>query len=121
MQYYRSNVVRIISEILACTKGYSRDYTQYILKASTTFCSLTWADNDIYLVDQELKVVWRKLSGDTNVPILFLTFSIGIEDSVRGIKLSCDKYKDAIDTLKELYIAARKGKINVHGMSSDGY
>ena len=42
------------------------------------------------------------------MPVRFLTFSIGIEDSIRDIELSPNK--DVIDTLKELSLAARKKK-----------
>ena len=60
------------------------------------------------MADQQLKVVWKKLSGDVDIAILFLVFSIGIEDSVRHIELSTNK--DVIDTFSELSILAQKRK-----------
>ena len=87
--------------------------TQYNVVASTTLCTSTWAGEDIYLVDQKLGVVWKKLIGDVDMPVLFLKFSIGIEDSVRDIELSHDK--DVIDTFNELSILAAKKKPRVCG------
>ena len=92
---------------------------QYNLIVSKDLCSSIWAGDDIYLIDQEFKVVYKTFSGDIDMPVMFLTFSIGIEDSIRDIKLCCNK--DIIDTLKGLSIIARKKKSNVYGMSSDGY
>ena len=86
------------------------------MKQSSTLRSSTWAGEDIYLVDQQLKVVWKKLSGDVDIAILFLVFSIGIEDSIRDIKLSTDK--DVIDTFSELSILAKKRKTKGTSMFS---
>ena len=91
--------------------------TQYNVKASTTLRSSTWAGEDIYLVDQQFKVVWKTFSDDMEMPVMFLKFSIGMEDSIREIKLSHDN--DVIDTLRELSIAARERKSNDYGMSDE--
>ena len=65
---------------------------------------------------------WSKVVGcletfsdNIEMSVMFLKFSIGMEDSIREIELSDDN--DVIDTLKELSIAARKKKSN--GMSDE--
>ena len=123
---YKSGIADGHKEYATRTKEYQRDgkkdelfnifaldvpfkcTTQYNVKQSSTLCSSTWAGEDIYMADQQLKVVWKKLSGETDIAILFLVFSIGIEDSIRDIELSTDK--DVIDTFSELSILAQKRK-----------
>ena len=91
--------------------------TQYNVKARKTLRSSTWAGEDIYLVDQQFKVGWKIFSGDIEIPVIFLKFSIGMEDSIREIELSHDN--DVIDTLRELSIAAREKQSNDYGMSDE--
>ena len=51
------------------------------------------------------------------MPVMFLTFSVGIEDSIREIELADDN--DVIDTLAELSIAVKKKNRNAYGMSTE--
>ena len=88
------------------------------MKASTTYRTSPWAGEGICLADQKLSVVWKTFLDDIEMPVMFLKFSIGMEDSIREIELSHDD--DVIDMLAELSFAAREGQSNDYGMS-DGY
>ena len=49
------------------------------------------------------------------MPVIFVTYSVGIENSIREVELPDDN--DVIDTFTELSIAAKKEKRNAYGMS----
>ena len=89
--------------------------TQYNKIASKAYCTIPWAGEDTCLVDHKFSVIWKELSKGTRMPVMFVTYSVGIENSIRDVELADDN--DVIDTLAELSIAAKKEKRNAYGMS----
>ena len=91
--------------------------TQYNEIASNIYRTIPWAGEDTCLVDHKFSVIWKELSEGTRMPVMFVTYSVGIENSIREVELPDDN--DVIDTLAELSIAAKKEKRNAYGMSTE--
>ena len=89
--------------------------TQYNEIASNIYRTIPWAGEDTCLVDHKFSVIWKELSEGTRMPVMFVTYSVGIENSIREVELPDDN--DVIDTFTELSIAAKKEKRNAYGMS----
>ena len=88
--------------------------TQYNKIASKAYRTIPWAGEDTCLVDHKFSVIWKELSEGKRMPVMFVTYSVGIENSIRDVELADDN--DVIDTLKELSIAAKKEESNAYGM-----
>ena len=89
--------------------------TQYNKIASKIYRTSPWAGEGTCLADHKFSVIWKELSEGIRMPVMFVTYSVGIENSIREVKLADDN--DVIDTLAELSIAAKKENRNDYGMS----